>query len=210
MERIMDYRKLIGAPILILFLAACAPQTDTLVPPTATPTATPTQDLAPTSTVIITRTEAPVPSPESSGGEWLLVNTDQGLFTIHPDGTEGALRITGPLIIPGPLAGALSLRRRRFRLPDDIRFQPAVRKLSQSDIKHHVPVRPHFSCFPSAHLAPKPSPATEYPSDIIRAMVEHKSFAWSPDGTSWRTSAPRRGLPRTCMNISWIPATTCA
>jgi hypothetical protein len=182
MERIMGYWKLIGTPILILLLAACTPQVNTFVPPTATPSATPTPDLAPTSTVIITRTEGLTPSPESAGGEWLLVNTSQGLWTARPDGSDGALRITGPLIIPGPLAGAISSADGNFAYLTSSDYTKAYGNYPNLTLN----VISLFGRGPFVSL-PLTSPATEpgadYPSDITRAMVEHRSFAWSPEGT---------------------------
>jgi hypothetical protein len=185
MERIMDYRKLIGAPILILFLAACAPQAQTAPAslPTITVTAgapTVTATFAPpTVTPATTATQTSLPS---AAGGWILVNTDQGLWTTRPDGSEGALRITGPLIIPGPLAGAISSVDGNFAYLTTSDF--TVPYGNYPDLTLNI-----ISLFgrgpfvPLPLTSPQTEPGTEYPSDILRAIVEHRSFAWSPEGT---------------------------
>jgi len=187
MERKMDYRKLIGAPALVLFLTACtleivqtsATEAVTPISPAVIPaTITATFDPA-TVTPAATVTQTSLPS---AAGGLILVNTVQGLWTARPDGSEGALRITGPLIIPGTLAGAVSSADGNFAY------------LTTSDFNRPYGNYPGLTLniislfgrgpFVSLPLtSPETEPGTEFPSDIIRAMVEHKSFAWSPDGT---------------------------
>jgi hypothetical protein len=176
-----DYRKLIGAAVAVLCLAACAPDWQTVVPPTATRTATETPKPGPTATVIITRTEGPTPSPEPAGDAWLLVNTGQGLYSVRPDGSDGAYRISGRLIVPLPLPEALS--------PAD----GLLAYLTTSDDSAPFGNYPGLTLNVISLLGvgapaaiPLTSPATEpgdeYPSDILRAMTEQPDFAWSPEG----------------------------
>jgi hypothetical protein len=181
MERKTDYRKLVGAPLLILLMAACAPQTQTA--PASTPTGTaavapPATVAPPTETAAPTATQTPAPAAADG---WILVNTDRGLWTARSDGSEGALRIPGPLIVPGPLAGAVSSAGGNFAY------------LTTSDFNRPYGNYPNltlnilslFGRGPSVSLpltSPETEPDDEYPSDILRAMVEHPSFAWSPDG----------------------------
>jgi hypothetical protein len=173
--------------LLITHLAACtleisqtsATEAVTATAPTVIPaTITATFDHA-TVTPAVTITQTTLPSAE---GGLLVVNTKQGLWTARPDGTDGALRITGPLIIPGPLEGAISSVDGNFAY------------LTTSD-----PTRPYgnypnltlniislFGRGPAVTIpltSPETEPATEFPSDILRAMVERRSFAWSPEGT---------------------------
>ncbi|MGB7539319.1 MAG: hypothetical protein WBM17_12345 [Anaerolineales bacterium] len=186
MERIMDFRKLIGAPILLLFLAACAPQTQTA--PASRPTVTATA-AAPTVTATFAAPTENIPAPTVTqtpapyaGGGWILVHTDQGLWMARPDGTDGALRITGPLIIPGPLAGAISSVEGNFAYLTTSNFTRANGNYPNLTLN----VMSLFGRGPFVSLpltSPQTEPGGEYPSDIIRAMVEHKSFAWSPEGT---------------------------
>ena len=186
MERKTDYRKLIAAPALVLLLAACtleiaqtsateaAATAADVNPPTVTATFAPA-----TVTPAVTVTQTSLPS---AAGGWILVNTDQGLWTARPDGSDGALRITGPLIIPGPLAGALSSADGNFAYlttSDPTRAYGNYPNLTLNIIS--LLGRGPFVSLPLT--SPQTEPGAEYPSDIIRAMVEHKSFAWSPEGT---------------------------
>jgi hypothetical protein len=195
MQRIMDYRKLIGAAVLALFLTACTLE---IVQTSATEAAlsagspsaayaaeTVTAAAAPvtiTATAgIPTPTVTQTPSPEAAGG-LILVHTDKGLWTARPDGSNGALHITGPLIIPGPLAGALSRINGDFAYLTTSNFNrpygnyPGL-KLNIISLFGRGP----FVSLPLT--SPETEPGTEFPSDIIRAIVERKSFAWSPEGT---------------------------
>ncbi|MBN2084543.1 MAG: PD40 domain-containing protein [Anaerolineales bacterium] len=191
MERKMDYRKLIIVPVLALFLTACTleiaqmsateavpfagSQASTPTEPTLTATFDPT-----TATPAATITQTSLPSAE---GGWILVHTGQGLWTARPDGSEGTLRITGPLIIPGPLTGAISSADGNFAYLTTSDFNRPYG--NYPDLKLNI-----ISLFgrgPAVSLpltSPVTEPGGEFPSDIIRAMVEHKSFAWSPDGRS--------------------------
>ncbi len=173
--------------LLITCLAACAPQTRTQTAPAPLPSITATA-AAPTvtatfasATVTPAATVTQTTLPSAAGG-LILVNTNRGLWTARPDGSDGALRITGPLIIPGPLAGALS------RINGDFAY------LTTSDFSQPYGNYPNltlnimslFGRGPVVSLpltSPQTEPGTEFPSDILRAMIEHPDFSWSPDGT---------------------------
>jgi dipeptidyl aminopeptidase/acylaminoacyl peptidase len=172
----------IVAPGLVALLAACAPQTNTKAPPTATTAAaivpSPTSEPTPAApSPMETVTQAPAPT----GAEWLLVNTEQGLFTIHPDGTDGAIRISGHVIVPGPLPNAVSSDDGYFAYLTTSDFSrpygnyPDL-KLNLISLYGHGP----FVTIPLTSAATEPGP--EFPSDILRAMIEHPAFAWSPEG----------------------------
>jgi hypothetical protein len=111
----------------------------------------------------------------------LLVNTKRGLWTARPDGSDGALRITGPLIIPGPLSGAVSVVDGYFAYLTTSDFTRAYG--NYPNLKLNILSLFGRGPFVSLPLtSPQTEPGTEFPSDIIRAMVEHKPFAWSPEG----------------------------
>ncbi len=185
MQRKSGHRKLIGAAVLVLFLTACTLE---IVQTSATEAAlfagSPTAAAAPvtiTATAgIPTPTVTQTPSPEAGSG-LILVHTGQGLWTARPDGSNGALHITGPLIIPGPLAGALSRINGDFAYLTTSNFNRPYG--NYPGLKLNIISlfgRGQFVSLPLT--SPETEPGTEFPSDIIRAMVERKSFAWSPDG----------------------------
>jgi hypothetical protein len=186
MERKMDYRKLIGTLILILFLAACGTPTQSILIAPASPPVTITDDIPPAvaatptqNTPISEVTLTPLPS---TGDGLLVVNTKQGLWTAKPDGSDGALRITGPLIIPGPLAGAISSVDGNFAYLTSSDYTKAYGNYPGLTLN----IISLFGRGPFVSLpltSPETEPGAEYPSDILRAMVEHRSFAWSPEGT---------------------------
>jgi WD40 repeat protein len=111
----------------------------------------------------------------------LLVNTKRGLWTARPDGSDGALRITGPLIIPGPLSGAVSAVDGNFAYLTTSDFTRAYG--NYPNLKLNILSLFGLGPFVSLPLtSPQTEPGDQNPSDIIRAMVEHEPFAWSPDG----------------------------
>jgi hypothetical protein len=163
-------------------LAACAPKTQTTLSVPVSPPATLTDEPNPTAASV---EPAPAPSadmqPAPAGEGWLLVNTEHGLWMGRPDGSQGALRITGPVIVPGPLPDALSPAEGLFAY------------LTTSDITGNfgnlpdltlnvISLTGHGEAAAIPLTSPLTEPGGEFPSDIQRAMVEQKSFAWSPEG----------------------------
>jgi hypothetical protein len=171
----------IGAPVLLLLVAACAPQPQVTPTSTSTFTATvapPATFTPPEPTLTVTAAQKPSPSAE---GELLLVNTKRGLWTSRPDGSDGALRITGPLIIPGPLSGAVSSVNGNFAYLTTTDFTRAYGNYPNLKLN----IMSLFGSGPFISLpltSPQTEPGDQNPSDIIRAMVEHRDFAWSPEG----------------------------
>ena len=120
----------IAAPALVLLLAACtleivqtsatetiADTADNIIPPAAAgldPTLTATfAEPTPSATVGLPPVEplptvTPTTAPAPAGGEWLLVNTEQGLWMARPDGSQAGIRIPGPISVPVPLSDAFS------------------------------------------------------------------------------------------------------
>jgi hypothetical protein len=174
----------IFAAALVAMLAACASQPQPA--PEVTPTATAVLPLTATATLAESTPASTVTQPAAPEGDaWLLVNTDHGLWTARPDGSDGAIRITGPnagrLIIPDALSGAVS--------PADGLFA----YLTTSDPSQAYGNYPNLTLNIVSLLgrgpavlipltSPQTEPGTEFPSDILRAMVEHPDFAWSPEG----------------------------
>jgi hypothetical protein len=163
-------------------LAACAPKTQTTLSVPVSPPATLTDEPNPTAASV---EPAPAPSadlqPAPAGEGWLLVNTEHGLWMGRPDGSEGALRIHGYVIVPGPLPDALSPAEGLFAY------------LTTSDITGNfgnlpdltlnvISLTGHGEAAAIPLTSPLTEPGGEFPSDIQRAMVEQKSFAWSPEG----------------------------
>jgi hypothetical protein len=183
MERKLDYRKLIGAPILILFLAACAPQQSTLIAP-ASPPATITDFLPPAATPAPaepTPTATVVQPPEPAGSGWLLVNTKQGLWAANPDGSGATYLTDGRILVPGRLAEAVSPAGAHVAYLTTTDWnQPYGNypnlKINILDLTLHAPL------VTLPLTSPQTEPGADSPSDITRAMVEMKSYAWSPEG----------------------------
>jgi hypothetical protein len=169
----------IGAPILLSLLAACGTQ------PARTSFSTPTVAVPPTVTpapATQTPTAAVLPEPAlSSDGPWLLVNTAQGLWAANSDGSGGTLLTAGRVLIPGPLSEAASPVGGNIAYLTSTDFTQAYGNYPNLKLNILTLPDPH----PVATLpltSPQTEPTAQNPSDILRAMVERKSFAWSPEG----------------------------
>ena len=156
------------------------------VAPSLSPTSTPT--ILPTST---SRPSLPPPpatqapavdnSALNSAGPWLLIETDQGLWAVNPDGS-GLTQLTTVDYWHGDLTAAVQPTGNQvvFISPGDYGFKHmALNLLSLPDGK-------------VTKLTDLTSPQTEDytnsgPGDpgfeALRAVGERSSYAWSPDGT---------------------------
>lgn len=171
----------IGLPVLLLVLPACAPQPQVTQNSTPVPSVT----VAPPSTSIpATLTPAPTDTQTSAlsvEGPWLLVNTAQGLWAANPDGSGGTLLTASRILIPGSLSNAVSSVGGYLAYLTTTDFSEPYG--NYPNLKLNIlalPGREPMVSFPLTSPATEPAP--QNPSDIMRAMVEHKSFAWSPDG----------------------------
>jgi hypothetical protein len=166
-----------------VLLTVCAWQTpQTPSAPTATPTATAVRPLTATAALEGSTPMATAAQPPAlEGDEWLLVNTEQGLWAVRPDGSESVLRVPGRVIVPGPFSGAVSSA------------DGLIAYLTTSDPGRGYGNFPNLTLNivsllgrgPAAAIpltSPETEPKDEFPDDISRAMVEQPSFAWSPEG----------------------------
>ncbi len=189
-----------SVPILTLLLALLLPACGAMTQPASTSTPvsiiTPANvDLTPTleSTSTPTQTATKLPAAGlSQEGPWLLLNTEQGLWAANPDGTGGTLFSTGPVLIPGKLQNAVSSIGGHIAFltysgtPDGY--------FNYHGLKINILTMPQFQSFLSIPLtSPETEPSADNPSDIIRAMVEYTSFAWSPEGKRLAYIGAREG-----------------
>jgi hypothetical protein len=118
----------------------------------------------------------------SQHGPWLLLNTDQGLWVANPDGTGGTLiQKTGPVLIPGSLQDAVSSTGGHIAF---LTYSDAPGSyFNYRELHLNILTLPDFQSWLSIPLTtPETEPSADNPSDINRAMTEHQSFVWSPEG----------------------------
>jgi hypothetical protein len=182
----------IAAFFLVLLLPACGPAPQPASTTTPVPTGTPSNPdltLTPGWTPTPGATEQPAPTQTASGlpanglskeGPWLLLNTDQGLWVANPDGTGGTvIDKTGPVLIPGNMQNAVSSAGGHIAF---LTYTPGG-NFNYRGLRINILTLPQTQTFLSIPLTtPDTEPPADNPSDINRAMTEHQSFAWSPDG----------------------------
>ncbi|MBN1440200.1 MAG: PD40 domain-containing protein [Anaerolineales bacterium] len=173
----------IAAQAPVTLLAACTLQVGLEPTTQTTAPAAPPALAAPSSA----ETEAQPPAAD----EWLLVNTEQGLWMSRPDGCQAGIRIPGRVILPGPLSRAIS--------PDGGLFAYISTSADPSlPYGFYDPTR-LFGSYPDLTLTimslsgavpsvaiplipPGAEPSTEFTNPVQIAITEESSLAWSPDG----------------------------
>jgi hypothetical protein len=188
-------RRLVIASALLVFSMAC------LCIPTSfltTPTVPPTQIQPPASPVIPQQTRTPlnppVPTPTGTSasfpgqelnadGPWLLIEANQGLWAVNPDGTD-TTGLTSVDYWHGRLSQAVQPGGDEvvYISPADFSFQHLTLNglvVSQGSGKNDWQIE-LTSAATEAYAASGPGdPGFE----ALRAIGEQQSFAWSPDGT---------------------------
>jgi hypothetical protein len=177
-------KRLLRSTVFILsagLLIVCAVQT----PQTSEPTETPSETgaAAATATLPLTATFTPTPSataqPAAADVGWILVKSEHGLWGIRSDGGLIGIRISGRIIVPGPLADAVSQADGLFAyLTNSGSSQPSG---NYPDLTLNIV---SLMGRGEAAAVPLTSPEAgyEFPSDIEHAIVYLPSFAWSPEG----------------------------
>jgi hypothetical protein len=199
----------IAAAALVFALAACAPHTlQIFIDPATTPTATaeipqltsepeePTITATPAETTPTSTPAEPTPTATiarpPAGNEWLLVETEQGLWMSRPDGSQAGIRIPARVIIPGALSNAISPAGGLF----------AYISTSADPSLPYGPYDPSrlFGPYPDLTLnimslsgaaptvaipliPPAAEPGPSDTSQIQIAITTESSIAWSPDGS---------------------------
>jgi hypothetical protein len=117
----------------------------------------------------------------SADGPWLLVNTTQGLWAANPDGSGGTLLTSDRILIPGGLSNAASPVGGNLAYLTTTDFSQPYG--NYPNLKLNILALPGREPMVTLPLtSPETEPGDQNPNDIIRAMVEHRDFAWSPEG----------------------------
>jgi hypothetical protein len=180
MKRIMKMQTHLtrfAAVALAALLAACAPHTLQInIDPVATETA---------SAAIPQFTSAPAESSPAAtaalppaGVGWLMVDTEQGLWMSRPDGSQAGIRIPGTILVPVPIADALS--------PAGDLFAYITYAYGQGAYSNPVLNIASLTGREPAFVLPLTTPETArtdiFFDNIHDAMTAYSPYAWSPEG----------------------------
>jgi hypothetical protein len=119
--------------------------------------------------------------PALPGGEWLMVTSAQGLWMSRADGSQAAVRIHGPVLVPVPLSDAIS--------PDGRLLVYQTLAPSGNGCNNPVlNILPLTGADPAV-VIPLTSSESACPGNspveldnVNQALTGRQPFSWSPDG----------------------------